>query len=205
VYNPRNAEVRHRGLRPWRGVWARQLTGAATRCAMGRASVGNCVSNGQQGCSQGWQTECGERRAWLDGSLCCASCPAQPLVLERRPLGDDTTWRHTKSLYRLTDESMRVRVPGSICARLCIATDARWWQAPWRGRTATGARSVPGRLSLACWPPCRRCVAAPRRCVRRGFTRGHRPSCQLGWCELRDDMKGRRGCLRPRAIGLVRL
>ncbi|PNW85350.1 hypothetical protein CHLRE_03g182300v5 [Chlamydomonas reinhardtii] len=32
---------------------------------------------------------------------------AEPLVLERVHFSDDTSWRHTKSLYRLTDESMR--------------------------------------------------------------------------------------------------
>ncbi|GLC44437.1 hypothetical protein PLESTB_000469800 [Pleodorina starrii] len=32
---------------------------------------------------------------------------AEPLVLERCPDAEYTAWRHTKSLYRLTDESMR--------------------------------------------------------------------------------------------------
>ncbi|GIL42900.1 hypothetical protein Vafri_727 [Volvox africanus] len=32
---------------------------------------------------------------------------AEPLVLERCPEGEYSAWRHTKSLYRLTDESMR--------------------------------------------------------------------------------------------------
>lgn len=36
----------------------------------------------------------------------CPLCPSQPLVLERLPVSEQTSWRHTKSLYRLTDESM---------------------------------------------------------------------------------------------------